>query len=81
MDKKEYTTSNCFIVDDLKYNINDKINWPHDYDPYFGKNFYSWCQYLLPCGLCEKTMQQCPKHQPNQIFITYDYNTGGSLNG
>lgn len=78
MDKKEYTTNTCNMNNNLKYHIEDKINWEGQNDLW--KNF-NWCQYLLPCGLCEKTMQPCPKHNPNQIIITYDYNTGGSLNG
>ena len=78
MDKKEYTTgSTCSY--DFKYDISDKINWPQG-DWYKDWNNFNWCQYLLPCGLCEKTMQNCPKYKPNQIFITFDNKTGGNIN-
>lgn len=75
MDKKEYTTNTCNINSDFRYNIDDNFNWPKDYWDKF-----KWCQYLLPCGFCEKTMQQCPKYNPNQIFITFDSNIGGLSN-
>ena len=75
MDKKEHTTNTCNINSDFKYNMDEHFNLPKDYWDKF-----AWCQYLLPCGLCEKTMQQCPKYQPNKLFITFDSNIGGSSN-
>lgn len=30
-----------------------------------------WCAYRLPCGLCTRTMQQCPKYGSNEPIITY----------
>lgn len=30
-----------------------------------------YCAYRLPCGLCTRTMQQCPKCGSNEPIITY----------
>ena len=78
MDKKEYTTGNtCNINSDLKYDISDKFNFDSKSSNYFQGdlwNFY-WCQYYLPCGLCEKTMQPCLKRSNqggDKFFIVND---------
>ena len=34
--------------------------------------FNTWCQHLLPCGLCAKTDRPCPKYQKP----TWDLYTG-----
>lgn len=86
MDKKEYTTgSTCYINDNLRYDISDKFNFNPKDSVYFpnGQWSFQWCQYYLPCGLCEKTMQPCPKrgNQGGDGFLIINYcKTGGSLN-
>lgn len=54
-EKKEFYTTDT--ITDNEYKISDFK------DTNYSSIFKSYCQYLVPCGICERTGQQCPKHQ------------------
>ena len=64
-DRLNYTTGANSIQDNQNIqpglSSNSNINW----DNYI--NMPIVCQYLLPCGLCSRTMSQCPK------FLSQDW--------
>ena len=49
-----YTYGPKTNTDDFVFDNNNSVDW--------NKYFNFTCFYLLPCGLCMRTNQQCPKH-------------------
>lgn len=40
-------------------------------------DLYKTCEYVLPCGICRMTMQQCPK-MPFKVEPTWTSTTSGT---